>query len=438
MTELLRQTESSGSADYVSPIRPPAQGIVNLTDPEVELLVPADDVGNPEVSIVIPAVNEELTISDFVRWCMQGLHEADISGEVLIVDGSTDRTAEIALERGARVLKAPKRGLGRAYIDALPYIRGQYVIMGDADCTYDFRELKPFVDRLREGYEFAMGSRWLGSIEPGSMPGLHRHLGTPVTTWMLNRMYGSSFTDIHCGMRGISRDALYRMGLSSQSWEYASEMVLKSVQMQLRTTEVPVHFYKDRQGRVSHHKRSGWFSPFQAAWINIRTMLIYRAEFFVLKPGLLLFLLGLLIAVPLSAGPITIGSVTFNLYWMLLGLSLTILGLESLLFGCLAQAFCDYSGSARRKWMNVFRYTPAMLGSIGLMLVGFGLVSALGIHYVTNSFTLPDPSSALDHLAVTGILVFIVGFSIFGFTLLLHASGVRYGRLSGSSASNRD
>jgi hypothetical protein len=239
-------------------------------------------------------------------------------------------------------------------------------------------------------------------------------------------------------MRGISRDALYRMGLSSQSWEYASEMVLKSVQMQLRTTEVPVLFYKDRQGRVSHHKRSGWFSPFQAAWINIRTMLIYRAEFFVLKPGLLLFLLGLLIAVPLSAGPITIGSVTFNLYWMLLGLSLTVLGLESLLFGCLAQAFCDYSGRARQKWMNVFRYTPAMLGSMGLMLVGFGLVSALGIHYVTNSFTLPDPSSALDHLAVTGILVFIVGFSIFGFTLLLHASGVRYGRLSGSSASNRE
>jgi glycosyltransferase involved in cell wall biosynthesis len=433
MTELLRRPQPGDSVDNGT--RPAMGPIVDLTDPDVELFVPNNDVSDPEVSIVIPAVNEELTISDFVDWCLQGLRDAGIAGEVLIVDGSTDRTAEIALERGARVLKAPKRGLGRAYIDAMPYIRGQYVIMGDADCTYDFRELKPFVDRLREGYEYAMGSRWLGSIEPGSMPALHRHIGTPVTTWMLNWMYGSSFTDIHCGMRGISRDALYRMGLSSQSWEYASEMVLKSVQMQLRTTEVPVTFYKDRQGRVSHHKRLGWFSPFQAAWTNIRTMLIYRADFFVLKPGLFLFLLGLLIAVPLSGGPITIGSVTFNLYWMLLGLTLTVLGLESLLFGCLAQAFCEYSGTAKRKWMNVFRYTPAMLGSMGLMLVGFGFVAALGIHYVSNSFTLPGPSSALDHLAVTGILLFIVGFSLFGFTLLLHATGVRYGRFSGSSAS---
>jgi len=435
MTELLGNRLESNDSHDGRGTTPAADSIVDLTDPEVELFIPSDDVSRPEVSIVIPAVNEELTISDFVDWCMQGLTEAGVQGEVLIVDSSTDRTAEIALEHGARVLKAPKRGLGRAYIDALPYIRGQYVVMGDADCTYDFRQLQPFVDRLREGYEFAMGSRWLGSIEPGSMPALHRRIGTPVTTWMLNRIYGSSFTDIHCGMRGISRDALYRMGLSSQSWEYASEMVLKSVQMQLRTSEVPVTFYKDREGRVSHHKRSGWFSPFRAAWINIRAMLIYRADFFVLKPGLCMLLLGLLLALPLSAGPIRIGSVTFNLYWMLFGLTLTVLGLESLLFGCLAQAFCDYGDASRRKWMNVFRYTPAVLGSMVLMLSGFGLVAALGIHYVTHSFTLPNSLSVLDHLAVTGILLFIVGFSVFGFTLLIHATGVRYGRFSGSSAS---
>ena len=215
-------------------------------------------------------------------------------------------------------------------------------------------------------------------------------------------------------------------------------MVLKSVQMQLRTTEVPVTFYKDREGRVSHHKRSGWFSPFRAAWINMRAMLIYRADFFVLKPGLFLFLLGLLLAVPLSAGPITIGSVTFNLYWMLFGLTLTVLGLESFLFGCLAEVFCDYGDTSRRRWMNVFRYTPAVLGSMGLMLVGFGLVAALGIHYVTHSFTLPNSLSVLDHVAVLGLLLFIVGFSIFGFTLVLHATGVRYGRFPGRAPVSRD
>ena len=120
------------------------------------------------------------------------------------------------------------------------------------------------------------------------MPPLHQYFGTPFTTWILNRLYGSKFSDIHCGMRGITRDALLRMGIVSQSWEYASEMVLKSVRMELRTTEVPVTFLKDREGRLSHHKRSGWFSPFAAAWINLRAMFVHGAEFFLFKPGIVL------------------------------------------------------------------------------------------------------------------------------------------------------
>ena len=148
-------------------------------DAELRLLVPTKDVAEPELSIVIPALNEELTIGQFVDWCMQGLEQAGIQGEVLIVDGSTDSTAEIAVSKGARVLKAPKRGLGRAYIDALPFIRGKYVLMGDADCTYDFRVLKPFMEKFHEGYEYVMGSRFRGYIEPGSMPPLHQYFGTP-------------------------------------------------------------------------------------------------------------------------------------------------------------------------------------------------------------------------------------------------------------------
>jgi glycosyltransferase involved in cell wall biosynthesis len=396
-------------------------------DPDVELLRPDDDVEDPEVSIVIPAVNEELTISDFVAWCRQGLEDAGARGEILIIDSSTDRTAELALAGGARVLRTPKRGLGRAYIDALPFIRGRYVVMGDADCTYDFRLLGRFVEKLRQGDDFAMGSRWLGSIEPGSMPGLHRYLGTPVTTWILNRLYGSRFTDIHCGMRGISRDALERMGLVSQSWEYASEMVLKSVMMKLRTSEVPVAFYKDREGRVSHHKRSGWFSPFQAAWINLRAMFVYRAEFFALKPGLFFLIVGLLLTLPLSFGSISVGSVTFSLYWMLLGVTLAVLGLQSFCFGVLAQVLCDYSGESRVRWTKFFRYTATVIASIVLFLIGLGLAGALVVHYVTNHFALPPPSALLDHLAVTGSLLMIIGFTGFCFTLLLYATGVRYG-----------
>ena len=145
--------------------------------------------------------------------------------------------------------------------------------------------LTPFVERLREGYEYVMGSRWIGSIEPGAMPWLHQYFGTPLTTGILNRLYSSKFTDIHCGMRGITFDSLVRMDLQSESWEYASEMVLKSVHMELRTAEVPVTFLKDREGRLSHHKRSGWFSPWQAAWINLRAMFVYGSDFFVLSRG---------------------------------------------------------------------------------------------------------------------------------------------------------
>jgi glycosyltransferase involved in cell wall biosynthesis len=396
-------------------------------DPDCHLLLPEDDVGSPEVTILVPAMNEEFTIADFVAWCHAGLREARATGEVLIVDSSSDRTAELALAGGARVLKTPKRGLGRAYIDALPYVRGKYVIMGDADCTYDFRKLAPFVDAMRSGTEYAMGSRWKGSIESGAMPALHRYLGTPVTTWILNRLYGSHFSDIHCGMRGITRDALYRMGLTAQSWEYASEMVLKSVRMGLRTAEVPVSFYKDRDGRLSHHKRSGWFSPFHAAWINLRAMFIHGAEFFLFKPGIVLFTLGLLLTLPLSFGGITIGRLTFNLYWMLIGLTLSVLGLQSIYFGCLAHVFLDYTGRARQRWRRMFRYTSAVVTSGLLFALGFALSAAVLVHYVTHGFSLPNPSSLIDHLGVVGLLFMIIGFSTFCFTLLLHATGVRYG-----------
>src|SRR3984957_20520449 len=247
-----------------------------MTEPadDIRLLIPPADVADPEITILVPALNEELTIGGFVEWCRQGIAASGARVEILIVDSSTDRTPQIAQAGGARVLRVPKRGLDRDYIDAIPHIRGRFVIMGDADCTYDFREISPYVEALRAAVKFIMGSRFKGSIAPGAMPPLHRYFGTPVTTFILNVIFGSRFSDIHCGMRGITRDALARMDLRSQSWEYASEMVLKSVHMSLRTEEVPIRFLKDRDGRLSHHRRSGWFSPWHAAWINLRAMFV--------------------------------------------------------------------------------------------------------------------------------------------------------------------
>ena len=416
-------TGSSGLREDATSSPAPERAAASAADPALVLLVPEREVDDPELSIVVPALNEQLTIGDFVDWCHEGLDRAGIRGEILIVDSSSDRTAEIALSKGARVLKAPKRGLGRAYIDSLPFIRGRYVLMGDCDCTYDFRELARFVEKFRQGAEFIMGSRFRGYIEPGSMPPLHRYLGTPVTTWVLNVLFSSHFSDIHCGMRGITKAALERMGLRSQSWEYASEMVLKSVHMRLRTDEVPIRFLKDREGRLSHHKRAGWFSPWVAAWINLRAMFIYGAAFFLYRPGIVLAAAGTLLTLPLSFGPVRVGSIVLSLHWMLLGVTLATLGLECIYLGIITRVFFDYSGETTRRWFSRFPYTRTVLVAAGAFFLGLLLTGWLLVYYVRHDFLL-SPDAAANYLGVTGLLFMIAGFTTFTFTLILHSTAV--------------
>ncbi|HEX9702503.1 MAG TPA: glycosyltransferase family 2 protein [Rhodospirillales bacterium] len=390
-------------------------------DAEAELWIPANDAASPEISIVIPAMNEEPVIGEFMDWAMAGIAGAGVAAEVLIVDSSVDRTAAIAVARGARVLKTPPRGLGRAYRDALPLIRGKYVICGDADCTYDFREIGPFLERFREGYDYVMGSRFRGSIEAGAMPALHRYFGTPLTTFLLNLIYGTRFSDIHCGMRGITLAALKAMDIRSQSWEYASEMVVKSVRMKLRTVEVPVKFYKDRPGRASHHRRIGWFSPWHAGWINLKAMLIYGADFFVMKPGVAMLLTGLLVTLLLAAGPRTLGGITFSLNTMLVGATLSIIGLACVFLGAMAEILYDPSGAARRRWLGRFAYTRTMIVAGLAFGLGLGLAGNFVAAYVGAGFTVGGDLMTVNHLAVAGLDLIMLAFLAFVSTLVLHA-----------------
>jgi glycosyltransferase involved in cell wall biosynthesis len=409
----------------------------SVIDDHLQLLTPLHDVEAPELSIVIPTLNEQLTIAEFVRWCHEGLAEAGVSGEILIADSSTDATAERALEAGARVLRIPTRGIGVAYREAITRARGRYVLMGDADCTYDFRNLKPFVERFHEGYKFVIGSRLEGSIEPGAMPALHRYFGTPLTTWILNRLYSTHFTDMHCGMRGVTRAELVEMDLASDSWDYTSEMMAKAVHMGLSIAEVPIPLLKDRRGRVSHHKRVGWFSPWQAAWINLRAMFIYGPDFFLLKPGLVVFALGLLFVLPLSVGPITIGPVRFSLYWMLLGTTLTITGLQAFLLGCIAQMFFDYREKAKRRWLRIFAYTRSVIVAAMIALAGLGCVTPLVVYYLSHHERLTVQAAAQDRLGVTGLMLLVIGFSLFTFTVVLHAAAIATRRPAQSRLSCR-
>lgn len=382
----------------------------------IEHLLPAWAKPGPvEVSIVVPSLNEEITAGEFVDWCKEGLEGAGVSGQILIVDSSTDKTPEIVLAHGGEVLRTPRRGLGRAYIDAASHIRGKWIIMGDADLTYDFRELKPFVEAFRHGAEFVMGSRFRGSIEKGAMPGLHRYFGTPLTTWILNRIYGSRYSDIHCGMRGLTRSALERIDLKSQSWEYASEMVLKAARLNLVTAEVPVKFYKDREGRFSHHRRAGWLSPWIAGWLNLKVMLVYTPDSFLLKPGIVLAVVGAVIAAVLAQGPVTIGGIGFSLYWMLFGVTCVTLGYSSIQIGVLARVMHGLRPESLRRLQKVISYDRGMLLSAGCVLIGSVLLGILVNRYLHSQFRLLE----ISHSAIFGLLLVIVGFQTFCFTLLL-------------------
>ena len=379
-------------------------------------LTPAGHViGGEELSLVVPAMNEELTIGEFVDWCKEGLAAAGVRGQILIVDSSADKTPEIALEHGAEVLRTPPRGLGRAYIDAIPFIRGRWIVMGDADLTYDFRQLAPFVAQFRQGAEFVMGSRFKGSIEDGAMPGLHRYFGTPLTTWLLNRIYHSRYSDIHCGMRGLTRAALDKIDLKSQSWEYASEMVLKAARFHLVTTEVPVRFYKDRAGRLSHHKRMGWLSPWVAGWLNLKAMLVYTPDSFLLKPGLVIMSLGFVLSFSLATGPLQIGRIVFSLYWMLLGVTLTTLGYSCLQIGLLSRMMHGLRPGFVERFERFLTYDRGMLIASTCCLAGFCLAAVLVWRYVKHGLKL----ESLSYSAILGLLLIIIGFQTFCFTLLV-------------------
>lgn len=368
------------------------------------------------VTIVVPCLNEELVVGEFIDWCREGLGAAGRTGQILIVDSSTDRSPEIVQQRGGEVLIVPKLGLGRAYIDALPFIRGDYVIMGDCDLTYDFREIGPFCEKLDQGCEFVMGSRFAGTIEPGSMPKLHRYFGTPLTTWILNRIYGSNYSDIHCGMRAITRGALLRMGLESQSWEYASEMVLKAARQGLVVGEVPVRFYKDREGRVSHHKRLGWLSPWIAGWINLKVMFLYAPDFFLWKPGWVLFLMGMAVTSAMSLGPLRIFGVGFDLHSMLLGLTFATLGYSALQFATIARAFYNFDPICNRRFARQFTYDRGMIASAFLVGSGVVLNASLTADWLRHGLALKE----ISHTALFGLLLILLGFQTFVFTLSFH------------------
>jgi glycosyltransferase involved in cell wall biosynthesis len=244
-----------------------------------------------EVSVVMPCLNEEITVGTCIRKATETMEKAGIHGEVVISDnGSTDRSVEIAESLGARVVHQPEKGYGNAYIKGLSEAKGRFIVMADSDDSYDLTDLERFIQPLREGYDMVMGSRLKGEIKPGAMSGLHR-FGNPILSGILNVIYKTGMSDAHCGMRAFTKEALKKMHLQTAGMEFASEMVIKASKAKLRMTEIPITLHPDGRSRPPHLR------TFRDGWRHLRFILMYSPRHLFGFSGTLVSLLGLVLLI---------------------------------------------------------------------------------------------------------------------------------------------
>lgn len=292
-----------------------------------------------ELTILMPCLNEAETLAICIDKAQGFLKRTGISGEVLVADnGSSDGSQDIAQLHGARVEPVSERGYGAALLGGIRAAQGRYVIMGDADDSYDFSQLENFVAKLREGYDLVMGNRFKGGIAAGAMPPLHRYLGNPVLSGIGRLFFTSQIGDFHCGLRGFNRESMQRIGLRTTGMEFASEMVVKATLQQLRITEVPTTLAKDGRNRPPHLR--SW----RDGWRHLRFLLMYAPRWLFLYPGLFLILLGVGLIALVLPGPLQVGTIVFDVHTLLLGSAALLTGTEILLFFLLAKQYAISSG----------------------------------------------------------------------------------------------
>lgn len=366
-----------------------------------------------ELSVVIPCLNEETTVAACVSEAIRAMTSHGIAGEVVVSDnGSSDASATVAAAAGARVVHCPRRGYGAALELGFRVARGRYVIMGDADGSYDFSELPRFVERLRSGEPFVMGTRLRGSIAPGAMPASHRRLGTPVLTWILNLLFGTRISDCNCGLRGFRRAEIEALALSSTGMEFASEMIIQAAIRGLPISEVPVTLRSDRRGGRPPHLR-----PWRDGWRHLRLLLWHAPDHTMTWPGLLLALLGMALMGSQLAGPFRIGSALFDIHYMVLGLTLAMLGVSALSMGTAVHALMpeDRLRAVRpfRRLKAWFTFERAALIAATAFALGIACDGYVLVHWLATDRGPLGPGHT--RLTLVGLFFLAVSFQ----TLLL-------------------
>ena len=332
--------------------------------------VPASPVG---VSVVIPCLNEANSIGICVEKARKAMSDAGLLGEVVVADnGSSDGSIEIAARAGARVIPVAQRGYGAALKAGIRAARGAFIVMGDADDSYDFSEVPRFVAEWRKGSEVVMGNRFAGEIKSGAMPWHHKYIGNPGLTALLNLFFHTGVGDTHCGMRGFTREVFERMDLRSNGMEFASEFVIKAAQLGARTSEIPITLWKDKRGRPPHLR------SFRDGWRHLRFMLLYAPNWLFLLPGGLLMGMGLFLAFWLFPGPRRVYSnVVLDVHSMIFGVIFTLLGAQILSIGAFAKVF-SYEERFDRRAISLRRVLKRVTFESGLLIGGLLFLLGLG------------------------------------------------------------
>jgi glycosyltransferase involved in cell wall biosynthesis len=369
-----------------------------------------------KVSVVIPCLNEEASIERCVTDARGALEGQGWEGEVIVADnGSDDRSAELARAAGALVVHEPRRGYGSAYRAGFAAAQGDYIVMADADLTYDFGDIPRFVTKLDEGADLVMGDRMKG-IQPGAMPWLHRYVGNPVLTGILNLFFRTGVRDAHCGMRAVRRSALPRLDLRTTGMEFASEMVIRAGKERLEIDEIPIH-YHPREGESK-------LSSFRDGWRHLRFLLVHSPTWLFIVPGAVMALLGTLVALTVLLQVDVLGR-AWDLHSMVAGALLMIVGTQVLALGLCAHAYGTYFMGEKDPWFDRMRARFKL--EHGLLLGGAVVAAGLAVGAVILGIWIDRGFGALseERLAVLAAALIIVGIQIFFSSFLISIIGLR-------------
>lgn len=364
------------------------------------------------LSILMPCLNEAETLETCIKKAKQFLSQYQIEGEVLIADnGSTDGSQALARNAGARVVDIPVKGYGSALMGGIAAAQHEFIIMGDADDSYDFTNLQPFVGALKNGADLVMGNRFKGGILPGAMPFLHRYLGNPVLSGIARIFFKSDIGDFHCGLRGFRKSSILSLNLQTTGMEFASEMVVKAAMRELKIAEVPTVLHPDGRSRPPHLR------TWSDGWRHLKFLLLYSPKWLFFYPGIIMILLGALVSLPLLFGPVHIGQIKLDINTLMYASLLTIIGFQSVLFSLFTYVF-----GVQSNLLPNDKTTDNLLTHMGLekglvlsgimILLGFASSVSAILYWSANQFGDIDPTFSM-RLVIPGAVLFTIGFQIF-------------------------